>query len=278
MNVTRRTAGTVASLIGLSVIVGCAGNSELRANASGISTIGISYPIEKPSSDNPATLHLPDGRALKVSYGDSIFYVLKDDSWGHREYMLRPELEGEWLVANRFLKMDDKTASIRYLVRDVAVATISERGALKVVGPGKTSIVVGVEEDHVDIPFEVVELTIKRGYSLTEHKWLVKMTGEEPPINSGSSKTDVVQAFGLADKVEKVVLAPFDKVTLNQKNYGNESAGLLIVEQWFYNHMPRGYLEFRGYRQDILGLYRARTIGWERIDFSPIYPQFYGNK
>lgn len=231
---------------------------RLRSEASAlVNSLGFETP--RPQTDIPTTLSLADGTNLTIEYGDSVFYKLSGiSSFLDRDYMIRPLLDNQFLVENRFLKSGSETISIVYISRDPSVVEVSDSGGLRFVAPGKTSVIVGVGSKYVDLPMEVVTIT---------------------DLKRNQTKTQVIEKWGLADGFRSATLDWLDSVTLNVKDYYNSEAGEdLYIEQWYYDRLLRGYLEFRGGRSDRLSLYQIRTTRWEHVLFSPVYPQFYTKK
>ena len=224
--------------------------AEEQANSFGYGTPQLQSTI-------PATLTFSDEITLTVDYGDSVFYKL--DKLSHFSgYMIRPRMGNQFLVENRFFKSGSETVSITYISRDPSVVTVSTSGELKFVGPGETSVIVGAGPTFVDLPIRVAWIT---------------------DIESRQKKTQVIETWGLPEGTRWAMLDWLDQVTINMKDYYNGEAGEnLYIEQWYYNRIPRGYLEFRGDRADELRLYQIRTTRWEHISFSPIYPEFYTAK
>jgi len=231
---------------------------QLRAEANALAD-SFGYGAPQLQTDIPTTLSLSDGTTLTVDYGDSVFYKLSGiSSLWDRDYMIRPLLGNQFLVENRFFKSGSETVSIIYISRDPSIVEVSDSGGLRFVAAGKTSVIVGAGSNYIDLPMEVVMITDLSRYQ---------------------TKTQVIEKWGLADGSRSATLDWLDSVTINMKDYYNDEPGEdLYIEQWYYNRLPRGYLEFRGDRSDRLSLYQIRTTRWEHILFSPVYPKFYTKK
>ena len=219
----------------------------------------LGYASPRLQTAIPAPLTLSDGTRIDVEYGDSVFYNLAGvSSYLYRDYMIRPLLNGNFLTENRFLKSGAVTIGLVFISRDPVVVEVSESGGLRFRQAGKTSVIVGAGSAYIDLPIEVIDLA---------------------DVQRNMNKTQVIETWGLADGTASAILDWLDSTTLNLKDYYNDEPGEdLYIEQWFYAaKIPKGYLEFRGGRSDLLRLYQARTTRWEHILYSPVYPQFYLN-
>ena len=204
---------------------------------------------------NPALLQIDAELQLTVDYGDSIFYRLSGaPPQSVRGYMVRPFLERVFLTDNRFFDLGGETKSLIYLSRDSRIVEVNARGELIFGREGSTSVVVGVDSAYIDIPINVRVIDLSRRMS----------------------KNDVTRKWDVADEIELINLDPGDSRTVNEKDYFNNVVGLeLRIEQWFYESLPSGYLEFRGDASVDKSLWEVRTSHWESVLFSPIYPDFY---
>ena len=204
---------------------------------------------------NPAVLQIDAQLQLTFDYGDSVFYRLSGaPPQAARGYMLRPFLERSFLVENRLFDLGGETKSLIYLSRDSRVVEVSEQGELIFGREGSTSVAVGVDSAYIDIPIHVRFIGLSRRMS----------------------KTEVTRQWDVADEIELINLDPGDAQTVNGKDYFNNVVGLeLRIEQWFYESLPSGYVEFRGDASIEKSLWEVRTTHWESVLFSPIYPDFY---
>ncbi|MEW6227481.1 MAG: hypothetical protein AB1700_05205 [Bacillota bacterium] len=182
--------------------------------ASGV--VGAGYHADKGCRE--CTLDLSDGGWLYITTGSEAFYTWQnigkgwlDDLYVSVSAVNRP------LILGRYLKVGEKTLEVEFLSSDRTVVAPVENGYFRVVGPGRATISIRVEDKQVDIPINIVAL----------------------PFQSGTKVLDVIEKFGLPDYETRVYIPWPDSKFVDGIFYYRKDNGLgQQAHHWMYKAYP----------------------------------------
>lgn len=164
------------------------------------------------------TLDLSDGGWLYITAGSETFYTWQDigKGWADDLYVSVDAVNRPFILS-KFVKVSDKTVEVLFRSSDETAIFPMEKGYFRVVGPGRSTISISVEDRHVEFPVNVVPL----------------------PFERGASVLDVIKKLGLPDYETRVYIPWPDSKFVDGIFYYRKDNGLgQQVHHWMYKAYP----------------------------------------
>jgi hypothetical protein len=199
------------------------------------------------STTSPIILTI-DGEQIKVHFGDTFLYIMKDSANSNTYYqpfykdeVLPIEYNGKIALKNKYLKINGRTITAKFQSNNKKSLQVDDVGHLTVFGPGQVIISVMIDDQIARIPINVIEL----------------------PLYKYMPDDNVIEILGVPDNTTNENITWPESDFFDGIFYAYRSdTETRQIQHWYYDDYPKAIFSFE--ENELKNCYMQ---GWDHMTF-----------